>query len=268
MLATIWNTAFFQPIMNGLLIFYAFLGNSLGWAILAFTLVLRIVLFPLHKSQLESTKKIRLIQPKLEKLRTKYKRSPQKMQEEQLKLYRQIGYNPLGCLFSTVVPIPIMIAIFQSIRAFSGDDVTGIYSWVEGLLHINGALVINTDFLVWDLSESYLPLAKSHGYLALWTFPYLALAVLTGLSQYFSVKLNQGLRGEEKKDKKKKKADKPEMPGMMGEMSKSMAVTFPLMTGFIALSLPAAVSLYWTVQSFAMIGIQFGYFKFFQKDKK
>ena len=101
---------------------------------------------------------------------------------------------------------------------------------------MNGNITIDPSFFGLDLSLSYLPTAQEHGYLTLWVLPYLALAVLTGLSQYFSVQFNQKLMGadvaddkkkkEAEKKKKKKTDDQPDMSNMMGEMSKSMKYTF------------------------------------------
>ncbi|MBN2101080.1 YidC/Oxa1 family membrane protein insertase [Candidatus Dojkabacteria bacterium] len=268
MLATIWNTIFFEPILNALLILYGFLGENLGIAIIVLTVALRLLLFPLMRSQLDSTRKLRKIQPQLEKIREKYKKNPQKIQEEQLKLYKQVGYNPMGCLASVVLPYPFLIAIYQAIRAFSGGKIGYIYPFVKNLLDISGDVDINTRFLLWDLSKAYLPLAKEHGYFTLWVLAYLLLALLTGLSQYFSVEINQRMTGtaspkkDDKKKSKKKDVPSQDMGAMMNEMGKSMKFTFPLMTVFIALSAPAAVALYWMVQSWVMIGIQYVYYKF------
>lgn len=258
--------------MNGILVLYGILGNNLGLAIIVLTVILRGLLFPFMKSQWDSSRKLRTIQPQLEKIRKKYQRNPQKIQEEQLKLYRKVGYNPLGCLLSIALPYPILIAIYQVIRAFSSDNVEGIYDFVSNMLHLNGDVSINTKFLIWDLSDSYLPLAKEHGYLAWGVLAYLLLALLTGLSQYFSVKLSTKLSGAPTpdKDKDQKKSKKPkdasDPANIMGEMGKSMAYTFPLMTAFIALSAPAAVALYWISQSWVLTGLQALYYKL-KKDK-
>lgn len=274
MLGNLWNTLFYEPIMNAMLFLYSITGNNLGVAIILLTLILRFALFPFLKKQFDSSQKLKEIQPELEKLRKKYSANPQKIQEEQIKLYRKVGYNPLGCFASTIIPLPIMVAIYQSIRAFSGGEVTGIYTFVSNLINGSGDININTQFLLWDLSESYMPLAKEHGYFALWLLPYLGLAILAGISQYASVKINSMQsksdkeKEKEKKDKEKakkskKKKDDPQenMGQMMTEMNKSMSFTFPVMTAVIALSLPAALSLYFSVQSWVTILLRFVYLK-------
>lgn len=274
MIGAIWETLFYQPILNSLLVLYGLLWDNLGLAIIVFTIFIRAILFPFMKSQYDSSRKLREIQPELKKIQKKYSRNPKKAQEEQMKLYKKVGYNPLGCFFSMIVPLPFLIAIYQAIRALSsGEAIADIYPFVLDFLGVNGDFTINTMFLGIDLSLAYLPLARESSYIALEVLPYLLIVVLVGVSQYFSVKFNQGMMGtgaedDKKVDKekdgknKKKKEDKKE-PGditsMMGDMNKSMVYTFPLMTSFIALSLPVAVSLYWILQSWVPVLMYRGY---------
>lgn len=265
MLANIWNTVIFYPIMNGLLVLYSLFGNNLGWAIIALTALLKLVLFPFTRSQLDSSKKLKIIQPRLEKIQKKYKRNPQKLQEEQVKLYKEVGYNPLGCFFSIILPFPILLAIYQAIRIFSNGEIVGIYQFVKDILGANGGIDINTDFYgLLDLSQSYLPLTAEHGYLSLKTFPYLVIALLTGLSQYFSVKYSSTLREvepKESKSKKGKKEKKTEAETMTESMTKSMSYTFPIMTSIVAMSMPTAVAIYWIIQSGFNVAMQVLYNK-------
>jgi YidC/Oxa1 family membrane protein insertase len=273
MIGTLWNALFYQPIMNGLLLLYGLFGNNLGLAIIALTIILRVVLFPLMRSQYESSKKLRSLQPMMEQLKKKYARNPQKMQKEQVALYKKIGYNPLGCLFSTLLPFPFLIAIYQAIRAFSGgNEITGVYQFVANFLHADGAIVIKTMFFGLDLSKAYRPIAADSGYLSAQALPYLVIVLVVAISQYFSGKYQQKLMGagpsvEKKKDddgknQKDGKAAPADMGGMMNDMSKSMQFTFPVMIGIISLDLPAAVSLYWILQSWLPVWLNQLYDKF------
>ncbi len=266
-----WTTAIREPITNALLILYAAFGGNLGIAIITLTVLFRVLLYPFMKSQFESTRKLKEIQPQIEKIKKKYKRNPQKAQEEQLKLYRKVGYNPLGCVFSIVLPFPILIAVYQAIRAFSANDISGIYGFVTDMVSTNGDISIDTGFLFWDLSKSYLGIAGENGYIALIGIPYLALALLTGASQYFSVKMNSAMRGDtgdkDKKKKDQKKDEEPNAADMMGDMGKSMQYMFPLITMFAALRLPSAVAIYWATQSWVTLGLQYAYNKLSERKK-
>ncbi len=154
MLNVIWTTIFVRPIVNSLLLLYSLFGNNLGWAIIALTLILRLALYPLMKSQFESARKIKQIQPELQKIQKKFARNPKKAQEEQVKLYRKIGYNPLGCLATTLLPLPILIALYQAINVFSGGSAShDVYNFVRDFLHLGSTIKINTQFFFWNLSE-------------------------------------------------------------------------------------------------------------------
>ncbi|MFH1547015.1 MAG: YidC/Oxa1 family membrane protein insertase [bacterium] len=252
--------------MNAILVLYSFFGDNLGWAIIVLTIILKLVLYPFTKSQLASSQKIKDIQPQLKKLQKKYKRNPKKLQEEQLKLYKRVGYNPLGCFFSVLLPLPILIAIYQAVSTFTGGEVTGIYQFVKDLLDANGDIKINTIFYFMDLSKAYLPVAQEVGYLKLETLPYLLLVVLTGVSQYISVKVTSA-QTQVKEEQKLSKGGKAPEEDMAASMSKSMSYTFPLLTTFVALSMPSGVALYWVVQSFITVITQLVYNKISRKEK-
>lgn len=266
MFAWIWNTLIFDPVMNSILVLYSFLGDNLGWAIIVLTILLKVVMFPLTKGQLESTKKMKIIQPQLEKLSKKYKRNPKKLQEEQLKLYKKVGYNPLGCFASVILPLPILLAIYQAIRLFTNGEVSGIYEFVKNMIGANGSIDINTYFYFFDLSKAYVPVAQEVGYFSLKTLPYLFLVILTGVSQYLSVKITSA-RKESSIKKSAKSKEKSSQEDIAESMSKSMSLTFPLLTVVIALSIPSGVALYWVVQSFVTILSQLAYNKISSKEK-
>ncbi|KKP64515.1 MAG: Membrane protein insertase YidC 2, partial [candidate division WS6 bacterium GW2011_GWE1_34_7] len=90
---TIWNTIFFYPLLNVMTLFYHFLGDNLGWAILGVAVVARIFMIPLVKRQTEMTKKMANLKPELEKLNKKYANNKEKLTQEQMKLYKKVGYN-------------------------------------------------------------------------------------------------------------------------------------------------------------------------------
>lgn len=276
MIGTLWKAIIYQPIMNGLLLLYGLFGNNLGLAIIVFTVLLRVVLFPMMRSQFESSKKLKSLQPMMEKLKKKHERNPQKLQKEQVALYKKVGYNPLGCLVSMLLPFPFLIAIYQIITKFSsGNEITGVYPFVANFLHADGGIIIKTMFLGLDLSKAYRPIGGESGYLSLSALPYLVVVLLVVASQYFSSKFQQNMMGttsvtKNNKDASIKKKDddktKPaDMSGMMTDMNKSMQFTFPVMIGIISLDLPAAVSLYWILQSWLPVWLYKIYDKFIKK---
>jgi YidC/Oxa1 family membrane protein insertase len=102
------------------------LGAALAWiydlvpnygvAIIILTLVIKLLLLPLGIKQVKSMQHMQAIQPKLKELQKKYKGNKQKMQEEQMKLYKEAGVNPLGGCLPLLLQFPILIAMYSVLR--------------------------------------------------------------------------------------------------------------------------------------------------------
>jgi YidC/Oxa1 family membrane protein insertase len=90
-MANIWNTIFFNPVLNILVLLYHYLGDNLGLAILAIALVVRLALIPLTRRQTEMTKKMANMRPELEKLQKKYANNKEKLSQEQVKAISKNG---------------------------------------------------------------------------------------------------------------------------------------------------------------------------------
>lgn len=96
------------PLFNFL---HMFIPNY-GFVIIVFSLIIKIVLYPLTKSQLHSMKKMQLLQPKITELKEKYKDDPQKMNKETMKLYSTYGVNPAGGCLPLLLQMPIFVALW------------------------------------------------------------------------------------------------------------------------------------------------------------
>jgi YidC/Oxa1 family membrane protein insertase len=96
------------PLFNFL---HMFIPNY-GFVIIVFSLIIKIVLYPLTKSQLRSMKKMQLLQPKITELKEKYKDDPQKMNKETMKLYSTYGVNPAGGCLPLLLQMPIFVALW------------------------------------------------------------------------------------------------------------------------------------------------------------
>ncbi|NLC77944.1 MAG: membrane protein insertase YidC [Clostridia bacterium] len=89
-----------------------------GIAILFFTIVIKIILFPLTATQARSMKKMQEIQPKIKELQEKYKKDPQKAQQKMMELYQKEKVNPFAGCLPLLVQMPILFALFSSLRTF------------------------------------------------------------------------------------------------------------------------------------------------------
>ena len=94
--------------------------GNFGWAIILFTLIVNAILFPIYGRQKKSAIEMRQLQPEIDKIRKKYK-NPQKQQEETLKLYKEKGVNPASGCLTSLIPLPIMIILWQVIYYFEGS---------------------------------------------------------------------------------------------------------------------------------------------------
>ena len=90
--------------------FYELTG-SYGWALVLFTLVVKLITLPFQMKSKKSMMRMNLFQPKMKEIQTKYANNPQRMNDEMQMLYAQEGVNPMsGCLWS-LLPFPILLAL-------------------------------------------------------------------------------------------------------------------------------------------------------------
>ncbi len=111
----IWTTFILQPMLNALLGLYSVLWAQFWLAIIVFTVVIRGLMTPLMLPQQRSAKKMQEIQPQLEELQKKYGKDREQMSQEQMKLYKEAGVNPMGGCLPMLVQFPIWIGLYQSI---------------------------------------------------------------------------------------------------------------------------------------------------------
>lgn len=244
----------FNPILNIVIVLYHYLGDNLGLAILAIAVIVRILLTPLLKKQTEMTKKMANLKPELDKLQKQYANNKEKLSQEQMKLYKRVGYNPLGCIGTLVPQLVILSVLIGVIRAVTDSNLDGLYTWVKELINFSDGYMINTQFLFWDMTKSYNEMSSEFGRFGVQSLPYIILAILVGIVQYITTLFTQKMQTPTTTVKKEKKKDGEVSPEeMQAQMQKSMMFMFPLMTVFFTISMPAALGWYWMVQSFMLV---------------
>ena len=98
---------------------YGVVGNY-GLAIIFVTILMRIIVFPLALKQEKAMKKMKELQPELEKIKEKYKDNPQEYQRKTAELYRESGANPLAGCLPLLIQMPVFVALYW---AFSGNAI-------------------------------------------------------------------------------------------------------------------------------------------------
>ncbi len=94
---------------------YKILRNY-GWAIIVFSILIKLVLYPLTRKSYKSMHAMQELQPKMTALREKYKKDPQRMNQEIMKLYKQHGVNPMGGCLPLLLQMPVLYALFTLFR--------------------------------------------------------------------------------------------------------------------------------------------------------
>lgn len=220
-MSSLWNSLFYQPLLQSLIFFYKALGNNFGLAIITLTILIRSALIPLILPTLRSSQRLRDLQPEFEKLKEKYKKIKDKrqFQQEQLKLYRQHNINPAAGCLPFLLQFVVLIALY---RVFNNFIQTGLIDDTQ----------VKMDFL-------WLNLAQPDAYYIL--------PVLAGLSQFFLARLMQPPSLPQANKKNKSSAQKEDMATAM---QKQMSVMMPLMTVIISIKLPSGLALYWLTTTF------------------
>lgn len=101
------------PLFNFL---HLFIPNY-GFVIIVFSLIIKIIVYPLTRKSYESMKKMQLLQPKITEMKEKFKDDQQKVQKETMKLYQTYGINPAGGCFPMLLQMPIFIALWGLFQA-------------------------------------------------------------------------------------------------------------------------------------------------------
>ncbi len=106
-----FSVAFFYTLQ----FIYRIVGNY-GWAIIIFSFLVKIALHPLTRKSYQSMRQMQALQPKMIDLKEKYKKDPQRMNQEIMKLYKQHGVNPMGGCLPMILQMPVLFALFNLFR--------------------------------------------------------------------------------------------------------------------------------------------------------
>lgn len=221
-------------------------GYSWGWAIIVFTILIKLVTLPLTLKQLQSTKATQELQPKLAELQAKYGKDKPKLMEEQQKLYKEAGVNPLGGCLPLLIQMPILFGLYQALYALA--NAASIYPegskslqgasfyWIPNLTlpSLQPATYMGVDFQGNNWIKGSIQ-TQQWGLL----IAYFSLPVIMLISQLILQKMTQPSAS------KKAPGGQGDQTQMMGQMMMIMPIFF----GYITLGLPAGLTLYWSVSN-------------------
>ena len=230
----IWNSLIINPMVNTVLFIYSLIG-SFGLAIIIFTLLIRLITHPLTVQQMRGTQKMQDMQKSKEyqELQKKYKDDKQKLQQEQMKLYQEMGINPLGSCLPMLIQFPIIIGLYQAIirsLAVTPLQLAQLNKSIYPFLDISKILPVDNIFLWMNLNQPERVFLFGFG------IPLLAIIVV--VTTYMQSKL----------------MTPASQPGEQGaQMTQAMNLYMPLFMGYLALTFASGLSLYFITSNVASI---------------
>ena len=197
---------------------------SFGFAIILFTVFVKVVTLPLTFKQLQSARKMQQLQPEIQKLQKKYKDEREKMSKAQMELYKEAGVNPLGGCLPTLVQMPIWFALYQALFQLASEG-----NLNEGFLWIPSLAEPRDMSWIWPLPQT------TDGWV--YAAGLLVLPILTVVTQLVVQKMTTTAPTGDSQQ------------AMMGQMMMFM----PIMFGFFALQVPQGLVLYWVSSNLFML---------------
>lgn len=107
---------FISNLLGQVLKFILDFGIEYGWAIIIFTIVVKVILLPLTIKQTKSMKAMQDIQPKIKEIQEKYKSKPEKQNQEIMKVYQEAKINPMSGCLPLLIQFPILIGLYNVLR--------------------------------------------------------------------------------------------------------------------------------------------------------
>jgi YidC/Oxa1 family membrane protein insertase len=247
-----FTTLIVQPIFNLLVFIYALLpGHNFGLALVIFTIIIRLLLWPLVRKQLHQAKAMRTLQPEIKKIKLATKGNRTKESAMMMELYKEKGINPLGTFPTLIVQMIVLLGLYSGLRRVIADPHTFITLAYPALRHLPWITHLATNIKAFDSSlfgivDLSRPAIKAGSGLYL---PALLIVAGSAIAQYFQSKQlmptskdQRGLRAILRDAGNGKQADQSEVTGAVGQ---STIVLLPVMVFFFTVNLPAALSLYW-----------------------
>jgi YidC/Oxa1 family membrane protein insertase len=238
-LGALWSGA--SELLLKVLEFFYGLTNSFGLAIVLLTIAVRVVLYPLNQKQMTSMQQMQKIQPRLKVLQEKYSNDKEKLNQETMRLYKENKVNPAAGCLPLVVQLPILILLFNVLRKFdfAGTSFMGILLGSSTMGGIAQAVGIAADptgnYGVMSVLTGVLSNPAGLSNVGLYVGNLILLISISFLT-WAQQKLSSGTN--------------PQMA--------MMNTIMPFFMGFICLSMPGGVMLYWGLSS--LIGVVQQYF--------
>ncbi|HLQ05319.1 MAG TPA: YidC/Oxa1 family membrane protein insertase [Verrucomicrobiae bacterium] len=244
-----WDTFLVHPLMAVALVAYS-LVHDFGLAIILVTVAIRLAVYPLYRVQIKSQRAMAELGPAMNELKQKYGKDRQRFAEEQMKLYKEYGVNPMAGCLPLVLQLPILFALYSALLQL-GCGLGGGGSNCPGLTHDAAESILGFLTNIFanpvsaggtlDTSAHWLPWLTNglqH------PDPLFILPVVAGLAQLVASVMAMPAKPVASTDPNQR-------------MFQSMAYTFPLMTVVLGAQFPSGLTLYWIATTLFQIVQQY-----------
>ena len=228
-----WDAIIITPFVNVLLFIYSLVWQNFGIAIILFTILIRMVTYPLMAQQIKGTQGMQDLQKneKWLEVQAKYKNDKEKLAQEQMALYKELGINPFASCLPMIIQFPIIIGLYQAIiqsMASTPMDLLRLVRHVyPGFLDPAALIPLNNQFLWMNLGQPERLIILGVG------VP--VLAILVVITTYLQSKLMTPPTANPKDQTS-------QMTGMMN-------LYMPIFMGWLAFTLSSGLSLYFVVSN-------------------
>lgn len=248
-----FTTFIVQPLFNLLTFIYAIVpGHNFGLAIVIFTIVIRLLMWPLVKKQLHNSQVMRQLQPELKRIKKEAAGDRQKESLLVMELYKERGVSPFSSIGILIVQLPIFIGLYAGLRKIIDDPQAIIdfsypfirdLSWMQ-TLSTNINLFDETFLGLVDLKRAALETGGTY-------WPAMMIVIASAVTQYYQSKQlmpvdkdARRLRDILRDAGKGTEADQSEVSAATGRM---MTKFIPFMIFLVTVRIASALSLYWFV---------------------
>jgi len=231
-----WESIIVNPFTNILLIIYKLVGGQFGIAIILFTILIRLVTHPLMAKQIKGSQAMQAMQSNKEwqDIQKKYKDDKEKLAQEQMRLYKELGINPFGTCLPMLIQIPIIFGLYQSITralAASPAQLLILTNGVWSFWGLDQLIPVNSKFLWMNLGQ------PERVYMFGVGIP--VLAILVAITTYIQSKVTMTTSAS---------------PNDQGAaMNKMMSLYMPLLLGYFAYNYASGLAVYFIISNLAGI---------------
>ena len=248
-----------QPIFNLLVLIYALLpGHNFGLAIILFTIIIRLLMWPLIKKQLHQVKVMRQMQPELKRIKKAANGNRQQESLMMMELYKERGISPFGSIGILLLQIPILIGLYVGLQRVLKDPSQLISFAYEPLQHLSWLAQLATNIKQFDATLfGFMDLTKAAlGPNGIY-WPAMVIVVGSAIAQFYQTKQlspdakdARSLRSILKDAGSGKQADQSEVNA---SIARSTRYLLPAMIFIFTINIPSALALYWLVSGLVAI---------------